>query len=105
MLRRFTEPEPHPLRGQAFMALPRSGDGEFLTLNRQRRTDMIGAPMTAHQELEQMDVIVRAVDRRGREMDQRWGIGRLTTIVPPELGEKFRVQRRKFSAATLDLNL
>jgi len=66
---------------------------------------MIGAPMTAHQELEQMDVIVRAVDRRGREMDQRWGIGRLTTIVPPELGEKFRVQRRKFSAATLDLNL
>ena len=55
---------------------------------------MIGAPMTAHEELEQMDVIVRAVDRRGREMDQRWGIGRLTTIVPPELGEKFRVQRR-----------
>ena len=66
---------------------------------------MMGAPLTAHERLEQIDVIVRAVDRRGREMDERWGVGRLPTLVPHEIGEKFRVQRRKFSAALMDYDL
>lgn len=66
---------------------------------------MKGAPPTKNEALEQIDVIVRAVDQRGRDMDNRWGLGRLPALVAPEIGEKFRVQRRKFSAATLDLNL
>lgn len=60
---------------------------------------MNGAPPTAHEKLEQVDLIVRAVDQRGREMERKWGTGRLPLIVPLEMAERFRVQRRKFSAA------
>jgi len=66
---------------------------------------MKGAPPAKHEALEQIDTIVRAVDQRGRDMDNRWGLGRLPAMVDPAIGEKFRVQRRKFSAAVLDLNL
>jgi len=65
---------------------------------------MNGAPPLPHETLEQIDVIVRAVDRKGRQMDERWGTGRLPTLVDPLWGERFRVQRRKFSAATLDMD-
>jgi hypothetical protein len=60
---------------------------------------MKGAPPTKHEILDQIDIAVRGVDRRGREMDQRWGVGRLPTLVPLEVADKFRAQRRKFSAA------
>lgn len=60
---------------------------------------MIGAPMTEHEKLEAVDLIVRAVDQRGREVDRRWGTGRLTALVPVEWAERFRSQQRKFSAS------
>ena len=65
---------------------------------------MIGAPPTAHESLAKIDTVVRAVDQKGREMDQRWGIGRLTAIVPIEWAERFRNQRGKFSAAVWEYN-
>jgi len=60
---------------------------------------MIGAPPTAHENLEKIDLIVRQVDERGRQADQRWGTGRLPLLVPIEWAERFRTQRQKFSAA------
>lgn len=60
---------------------------------------MKGAPPTAHEALEKIDAIVRTVDQRGREMDERWGLGRLPTLVPLEWAERFRNQHRKFSGA------
>lgn len=60
---------------------------------------MKGAPPTDHEKAEVVDQIVRVVDQRGRDMDRRWGIGRLPLLVPIEVAERFRVQRRKFSAA------
>jgi hypothetical protein len=60
---------------------------------------MKGAPPTKHEALNQVDLIVRSVDQRGREMDQRWGIGRLPMLVPIDVAERFRVQQRKFSSA------
>lgn len=60
---------------------------------------MIGAPKTRHEIIDEMQVVINAVDQRGREMDERWGIGRLITIVPIEWAERFRSQRRKFLGA------
>lgn len=60
---------------------------------------MKGAPPTQAEALSQINQIVRLVDERGRQMDHRWGIGRLPLLVPIEVAERFRVQHRKFSGA------
>jgi hypothetical protein len=60
---------------------------------------LIGAPATKHEVLSQVEVIVKAVDQRGRDIDTRWGIGRLPALVPHDVAERFRVQHRKFSGA------
>lgn len=60
---------------------------------------MKGAPATKHEIVNQIDVVVRAVDRRAREIEERWGLGRLPSLVPHDLAERFRVQQRKFSTA------
>lgn len=56
-------------------------------------------------ELDGIQAVVEAVDAKGRAMDEKWGIGRLPTLVPADWAEKFRVQQRKFSAATLAWDL
>lgn len=60
---------------------------------------MNGAPLTKHEILDAIDTINRVVDQRGREMDGKWGIGRLPTLVPIEWAERFRSQHRKYSTA------
>lgn len=45
---------------------------------------MKGAPPTRHAQISDMQVIIKCVDQRGREMDERWGIGRLPMLVPIE---------------------
>jgi len=65
---------------------------------------MKGSPALKHEVISQIDLIVRAVDERGREMDQRWGLGRLPMLVPIDVAERFRVQQRKFSGAVWEYN-
>jgi len=65
---------------------------------------MIGAPKTRHEVIDEMQVVINAVDQRGREMDDKWGIGRLITIVPIEWAERFRSQRRKFLGAVWEFD-
>ena len=60
---------------------------------------MKGAPPTKHEKLDRIQVVVRAVDERGRQMDRKWGIGRLAALVPIDVAERFRAQQRKFDAA------
>ncbi|RJT23305.1 hypothetical protein D5I55_10875 [Chakrabartia godavariana] len=50
---------------------------------------MKGAPPTRHAQISDMQVIIKCVDQRGREMDERWGIGRLPMLVPIEWAERF----------------
>src|ERR1051326_390915 len=66
---------------------------------------MKGAPPTKHETLSQIQVIVHSVDQRGREIEHRWGRGRLPKLVPFDLAEKFRVQQRKFSGAVWEYEL
>lgn len=61
-------------------------------------------PPLPHEEVEQCSVIIKAVDRKGREMERKWGIGRLHNLVPVEWAERFHSQRKKFSAACFSLN-
>ena len=63
---------------------------------------MKGAPPTLNETLNAIDLIVRSVDQRGRQADDRWGIGRLPMLVPIDVAERFRSQQRKFSAAVWD---
>ena len=50
---------------------------------------MKGAPPTRHGQISDMQVIINCVDQRGRELDERWGIGRLPMLVPIEWAERF----------------
>lgn len=63
---------------------------------------MIGAPKHRHEIIDAMQLVIEAVDQRAREMDRRWGFGMLAKIVPIDLAERFRSQRRKFLAAVWD---
>lgn len=56
-------------------------------------------PPDKHERLNQIEVVVKAVDRRAREIEELWGLGRLPSLVPHELAERFRNQQRKFSSA------
>ena len=66
---------------------------------------MKGAPPTLHAVIEQMQVIINCVDQRGRELDQRWGIGRLPMLVPIALAERFHAQHKLFNAAVWEFDL
>jgi hypothetical protein len=46
--------------------------------------------------------IVDGVDHRCRELDRKWGIGRLRLLVDDELRVRFDRQRQLFNAALLD---
>ena len=66
---------------------------------------MKGAPPTRHGQISDMQVIINCVDQRGREMDERWGIGRLPMLVPIEWDERFHAQHKLFNAAVWEFNL
>lgn len=55
-------------------------------------------------ELDVVQEILWAVDRRSRELEDKWGVGRLPALVPLEWTERFLSQRRKFSAACQSLD-
>lgn len=55
-------------------------------------------------ELDAIDAVSSAVDAKGRAMDEKWGIGRLITLVPVEWADRFHTQSRKFSLALQDWN-
>jgi hypothetical protein len=65
---------------------------------------MKGAPPTRHGQISDMQVIIKCVDQRGREMDQRWGIGRLPMLVPIEWAERFHTQHKLFNAAVWEFD-
>lgn len=60
---------------------------------------MIGAPPTKHEKLLACETVVKALDRQAREIEQRWGIGRLPMLAGIEWAERFRSQQQKFSRA------
>lgn len=60
---------------------------------------MIGAPKTRHEIIDEIKAVIDCVDRRGRQLDTKWGFGVLPTLVPIEWAERFRSQHRKFNAA------
>jgi len=66
---------------------------------------MKGAPPTRHERITDMQIIIRRVDQRGRELDQRWGIGRLATLVPIEWAERFHEQHKRFNTAVWEFEL
>ena len=66
---------------------------------------MKGAPPTRHAQISDMQVIIKCVDQRGREMDERWGIGRLPMLVPIEWAERFHAQHKLFNAAVWEFDL
>jgi hypothetical protein len=60
---------------------------------------MKGAPLTKHEKVDQVAITVRAVDERGKEIERKWGIGRLASLVPLDVADRYRAQQRKFNAA------
>jgi hypothetical protein len=55
-------------------------------------------------ELDAIDAITLALDRRGRELDEKWGTRRLMQLVPVEWADKFQRQAAKFSEAIQSWN-
>ena len=55
-------------------------------------------------EIDAINAIAASVDARGRSLDEKWGIGRLPTLVPVEWADRFASQCRKFSLALQDWN-
>lgn len=71
----------------------------------------MNAPSKSMQRLSSGDLdiiqeVLNAVDERGKELDRKWGLGRLPALCGIEWAEKFASQSRKFSAAiwAWDLN-
>lgn len=50
-------------------------------------------------EIDATQAMLEAVDRRGREMDEKWGTGRLPSLVPVEWAERFGRQKAKMTQA------
>lgn len=65
---------------------------------------MKGAPPTRHTQISDMQVIIKCVDQRGRDMDERWGIGRLPMLVPIEWAERFHAQHKLFNTAVWEFD-
>lgn len=62
-------------------------------------------PPLRHVIAAQCSVIIEAVDRKAREIERRWGIGRLPYLVPVEWSERFSSQKLKFSRACFEMEL
>lgn len=43
--------------------------------------------------------IIESVDRKAKDIETRWGIGRLPNLVPLEWSQRFHAQQAKFTAA------
>ncbi len=61
-------------------------------------------PPLRHEEVDQCADIIAAVDRKAKEIERKWGIGRLPFLVPIALMERFRSQQHKFNLATMALD-
>jgi hypothetical protein len=48
---------------------------------------------------------INSVDNLGRELEKKWGIGKLRLLAPPELREKFDRQRAKLNDALFEGDL
>lgn len=46
--------------------------------------------------------VIYRVDEIARQMETKWGMGRLPALVPIDLATRFRAQARKFNQATQD---
>lgn len=60
--------------------------------------------MTAHRQItrgeyDAVQAVIDGVDEVARQMETRWGVGRLEFLVSDELREKFRKQFRRFNEA------
>lgn len=63
---------------------------------------MTGLPPPLRYELaEQVTAIIMSVAEAGRRIDQKWGIGRLPTLVPPEWAARFAAQKRKWQSVDI----
>lgn len=62
-------------------------------------------PPLRHEIIDQMKVVIDCVDQRARMMNDRWGHGRLPSLVSIEWAEKFRRARRKFQHAVYDSDI
>lgn len=60
---------------------------------------MTAPPPTKADDMDTIQAILDVVEQKGREMDQRWGLGRLPALVPIEWATRFASQKRKFSDA------
>jgi len=64
-----------------------------------------GAPPTKPEAVDQIWAIIKRVDERGRAIDERWGCGRLPTLVPVDWAAKFASQSSKFNHAIYQYDL
>jgi hypothetical protein len=69
------------------------------------RTALMAPPPDKCEIVSQIDTVIKAVDRRARELEELWGLGRLPSLVPHELAERFRLQQRKFSTAVWEYKI
>jgi hypothetical protein len=56
-------------------------------------------PITKHDAYDRIWAMIMAVDERGRQCEERWGTGRLTTLVGVEWADRFKAQHLKFGHA------
>jgi len=60
-----------------------------------------GAPPTKQEAADRCWAMIKVVDERGRQIDERWGTGRLPRLVPVEWAERFASQSHKFGTACM----
>ena len=65
-------------------------------------TALQAPPPLKHEVLSDIDATIRTVDAHAREIERRWGIGRLPHLVPLEWGEKFRRQKAAWEKACFE---
>lgn len=51
-------------------------------------------------QIDATTAMIQAVHRKGRDMDEKWGTGRLPALVPIEWAERFGRQKAKMSVAS-----
>lgn len=55
-----------------------------------------------HGELLECEKVIQVVDRTARDLERKWGTGRLVTLVSVEWAAKFARQQHKFSSACFE---
>lgn len=60
---------------------------------------MIQTRKIGWQEYDAIQAVLDGVDELARQMERKWGVGRLELLVDDELREKFRRQQRRFDDA------